>query len=94
MDVAVKYCGGCNTSYDRGSMVEALRRDFPDVTFRNAENEAGGDPDLVLIICGCPSVCASHQHLNAKHGKMFTACESDFEAIRKVLAEWREELGT
>lgn len=87
MLVGVKYCGGCNASYDRSGMVEWLRQEFPSITIVNAENEAGRDPDLVLVVCGCACVCASHEHLNAKHGKYFTACETDFKSIRKAIQE-------
>lgn len=91
MRMAVKYCGGCNVSYDRGAMVERLAEDFPDLEIVNADrNEAGSDPDLVLVICGCPSVCASHQHLTARRGKFLTAAEKDFEAVEKAIRELRK----
>ncbi|MCC8109390.1 MAG: hypothetical protein LIQ30_10200 [Planctomycetes bacterium] len=87
VDVAVKYCGGCNCSYDRVAMVGELREQFPAVNFRNAEGGDESDPDLVLVICGCPSVCAAHSHLDAKHGKIFTASAKDFAAVREKLEE-------
>lgn len=87
MRVAVKYCGGCNCTYDRGKMVELLRKEFPQISIVNAENEAGSNPDLVLVICGCSSVCATHQHLDGKFGKFITASETDFTAIRDAIAK-------
>lgn len=85
MQVAVKYCGGCNASYDRGALVAALRSEFPNITIVNAEAGSESPADLALIVCGCSCVCASHEHLNAKHGKVFTACESDIDSIRQVI---------
>lgn len=87
MVLAVKYCGGCNCSYDRVAMVERLRREFPDLTVVNAEGRDGeGEADLVLVVCGCNSVCASHGHLDGKHGKVVTACEGDFGKVRDALS--------
>lgn len=83
MVIAVKYCGGCNSSYDRGAMVGRIRREFPVATIVNAEDQDGAD--LVLVVCGCPSVCAAHSHLNGKQGKIITACENDFAAVHSFL---------
>lgn len=87
MVVAVKYCGGCNCGYDRGAMVESLRREFPAAAFTNAESQDGIHPDLVLVVCGCSSACAAHEHLTGRRGKMIAASAADFEAIRERLRE-------
>ena len=87
MVIAVKYCGGCNCSYDRVGMVEGLRREFPGVTVINAESRDGVEPDLVLVICGCTSVCASHMHLDGKRGKIIMSSEGDFAVVRRMLHE-------
>lgn len=93
MRVAVKYCGGCNASYDRGALVERLRNDFPEVTITSAESESGDNVDLALIVCGCSCVCASHEHLNAKHGKLFTAKESDLASIQEAIRQIAKQSG-
>ncbi len=86
MELAVKYCGGCNSSYDRPASVARLRREFPGVAVVNAEGRDGdGKADLVLVVCGCNSVCASHAHLDGKHGKVVVACEGDFENVRQAI---------
>lgn len=87
MVIAVKYCGGCNSTYDRGATIERLRREFPDITIVNAESQDGVSPDLVLVVCGCSSVCAAHVHLDGKRGKIVTACEGDFAKVRDRLNE-------
>lgn len=88
MTLAVKYCGGCNSSYDRPAMVERIRREFPGVTIVSAENRDGGGgaaPDLVLVVCGCPCACASHSHLAGVRGKAVTASEGDFTRVREAV---------
>ncbi len=87
MTLGVKYCGGCNSSYDRPAMVERIRREFPGMSVVNAEGRDGAEaPDLVLVVCGCGCVCASHSHLDGTLGKIVTACEGDFAQIREVVA--------
>ena len=90
MVIAVKYCGGCNCSYDRGAMVDRIRREFPEATIVNAESQDGVCPDLVLVVCGCSSVCASHSHLGGKQGKIVTACENDFAPVHEFLTNSRQ----
>ncbi|MDR1745507.1 MAG: hypothetical protein LBS30_07125 [Planctomycetota bacterium] len=93
--LAVKYCGGCNSSYDRPAMVERIRREFPGVSVANAESRDGeGSPDLVLVVCGCGCVCASHSHLDGMHGKVVVACEGDFARVREALAALARKQGT
>ena len=87
MRVAVKYCGGCNCSYDRVAMVEQLRRQFPAAVVVNAENQDGIQSDLVLVVCGCSSVCAAHNHLEGKHGKVIAARADDYEAARLAVED-------
>ncbi len=90
MELAVKYCGGCNSSYDRAAMVERIRSEFPDISVVSAEGRNGeGNADLVLVVCGCNSVCASHAHLDGKHGKVITASEGDFDNVRRAIRERR-----
>lgn len=88
MRVAVKYCGGCNCSYDRVALVEQLRRRFPAISIVNAESQDGIPPDLVLVICGCSSACASHDHLEGTHGKIIVACAGDFETVRQAIEDF------
>lgn len=86
MVLAVKYCGGCQASYDRVAMVERIRREFPAVTVVNAEGRDEEEKaDLVLVVCGCPSVCAAHSHLDGRRGKVVTACEGDFAGVREAV---------
>lgn len=86
MVLAVKYCGGCQASYDRVAMVERIRREFPSITVVSAEGrDEEAKADLVLVVCGCSAVCAAHSHLEGRHGKVVTACEGDFDRVHEAI---------
>ena len=53
--LAVKFCGGCNPTIERGILAEAIREAFAGMV-RWVPWEEG--PDLVLIINGCLTACA------------------------------------
>ena len=55
--MGVRYCGGCNSRYDRVAVVERLKRFFPETEFVSAQD--GTAYPAVLVVCGCPSRCAS-----------------------------------
>jgi hypothetical protein len=86
MDIAVKYCGGCNPYYDRGALIQKLQHDFPEIRLVGPEAPPDGEPDLLVVVGGCPACCASHKHLNAKHGKVFISAKTDYEKLHAKVA--------
>ncbi|HJB56570.1 MAG TPA: hypothetical protein H9714_03365 [Candidatus Flavonifractor intestinipullorum] len=54
--VALKYCGGCNPTYARSQVLQALQAHFPRVRF--APFRAEEDWSALVLICGCPAACA------------------------------------
>lgn len=73
MLVGVKFCGGCNPRYDRKKYLEEVEREHPSWNFQIAKEY--WHYDLLLVICGCASCCAS--------------CEQyEFEQLVKV---WEEK---
>ena len=54
--VAIKFCGGCDPSYDRVEYYESIR----EVTGNNIDWVPVDDSncDAVLLICGCDRTCA------------------------------------
>lgn len=75
MNIGIKYCGGCNPRYDRGSIVLKLRDKYPEFNI-----EVGRENvlyDIVLVLCGCTSCCANHENLQAKYKKLFMKSEKD-----------------
>lgn len=64
MKIGLKYCGGCNSRYDRTKEVEKLMRKFPQHTFTyNVDTEAC---DILLLICGCMTACPTADGIAAK----------------------------
>ena len=63
--LAIKFCGGCNPVFERGGLAQKVREGIAAVQWVSWEEE----PDLVLIINGCPTACAERaevqKHSNA-----------------------------
>lgn len=59
LEVGVRYCGGCNPTFDRVAAVEGL--------FRKVEGKAravGYREDgiqALLVVCGCPTACPAQE---------------------------------
>ena len=53
----MKFCGGCNPRYDRGAYFARVKAENPLCGFEIAEEEK--QYDVLLVIGGCPSCCAS-----------------------------------
>jgi len=64
MKCGVRFCGGCNPRYDRGKAYKEIREDVKNISFFNASEE--DVYDILLVIGGCPSCCASYEHFNVK----------------------------
>ena len=61
MNIGIKYCGGCNPRYDRAGYVKALIERHPHATFEPARSDVRYD--LLLVVCGCSSMCARTEEL-------------------------------
>lgn len=56
LKIGLKYCGGCNPTYDRGAMAEKIQRELDDqADFVTTLDE---DVNMVLSIQGCDVSCA------------------------------------
>ncbi len=85
MRVRVKYCGGCNSRYDRKAVTDKLRAAFPHTVFVETDDEA--PVDFVAVECGCPSECASHEDLHGRLGKMLIADEGEYERLASAIRQ-------
>lgn len=81
MKIGIKYCGGCNSRYDRGKMVRDLQAQFPDVQFTCDTDEYC---NIWLIVCGCPTACAKPGSLPGDEIRRFSS-PKDFYAFRRQL---------
>ncbi|MCC0660278.1 MULTISPECIES: hypothetical protein [unclassified Clostridioides] len=65
MTCGVRFCGGCNPRYGRGKALAIIKEHFNGrVDFSVAEEDV--EYDLLLIIGGCTTLCASYQQYKVK----------------------------
>lgn len=81
MKLFVKYCGGCNSSYDRVEFLERLLMEFPSAEI--VQNPDGAD--FVLVLCGCSAICVSHHTLNGRLGKFIVSSVNDYPCLYNQL---------
>ena len=85
MKCGVKFCGGCNPRYERGEDFRKYKKERSNVEFYYAdENERY---DILLVIGGCTSCCASYEQYDVK-GEVYKVWDiSQVEDIQNKLTE-------
>ena len=66
--VAVKFCGGCNPTYDRVHYWHRVR-----AAVEGRINWVGTDepdPDALILICGCPVSCPEQNFRPDDYGRL------------------------
>ena len=81
--IAIKYCGGCNPRFDRAGFVSRLVGRFPELVVVSSDTV---EPWLVLVVCGCHSRCASHEHMAGLVGKIVVYDDVEFDKVCEVVA--------
>jgi len=84
----VKFCGGCNSRYERREALEKLKSLFVDrVDFEHAKEDI--NYDVLVVIGGCTNCCASYEQYSTKNGvfKMWeeVGIERISESIEKII---------
>ena len=92
LPVALKYCGGCNPTYERSHIVRNLRRDLPILVLENWKPE--GHYGYALLICGCFQSCLHFTCSNAERGILEIHREEDYHVIHERLAAYAASAGT
>lgn len=67
-EIGLRYCGGCNSRYDRVALVKRLEAFFPEAAFVAAEQ--GKSYPAVVVACGCSSRCANVSGLAVPMGRL------------------------
>ncbi len=81
--VGLRYCGGCNPCYDRTAAVRRLADTAPHCLLEPFSE--GGCYDLILMVCGCLTACASPANLPGTP-LFWIRCRDDLDAAEKMLA--------
>jgi hypothetical protein len=84
LKIGLKYCGGCNPTYDRVALVKKIERRLrKEVEFVSPESEG---VDLVLAVQGCSTACADLSAFRGMEIRTITRAE-DTENFVKELHE-------
>jgi len=83
--VAIKFCGGCNPTYERKQYWESVKEAAADaVTWVGADHP---NPDMMLMICGCSSSCPEKAYHPDDDGKLIVIRDgrpTPEETVRKI----------
>ena len=80
--VGVKYCGGCNPTYDRSERVEDLKRRLNGkAKFVPPDSEG---VDLILAVEGCETACADLSPFEGKRIFIMTGVEDADRFIKLI----------
>lgn len=83
MRIGVKYCGGCNSIYNRVGKIDALKNQFPEHSFLSASR--GGSFDVCLLVCGCARACVSDEGITAGKRLFRLNSEKGFAEVQEYL---------
>ena len=80
--IGIKYCGGCNPTYERVEMIEKVRFRFGNHFRFHAHDEE--EIACLILVSGCQRACAG-QDLNPRNVSTYSVTgECDLE----ILIEW------
>lgn len=78
MRIGIKYCGGCNPTYNRTEYVKKIINKYPEISFEPIKE--GEQYDIILIVNGCLKACSNHIILKCNN-KFFLNNINDFARI-------------
>lgn len=89
--IGVKYCGGCNSTYERVEIIQKIRSRLEDQFLFLRHDEPGIDG--LVLINGCLRACAG-QDFNQKKIPFYSITGvDDFETLMNWLASLNEKRG-
>ena len=80
LKIGIRYCGGCNSSYDRKKLVSSLIEEL-DSSFNIEIAKEIEIYELIILVCGCANCCVSHEKYNSKKGKIFINNVRNYERL-------------
>jgi hypothetical protein len=88
--IAIKFCGGCNPTYDRVEYWEKIKSETADkITWTGADYP---DVKAALVICGCQTACPEKNFDPARYSKLLVVRDQEMvpEEIIKKIITWGE----
>ena len=89
--IGIKYCGGCNPSYERVEVVQRVQSLFKDRFIFSVDDLQ--DSDRMVLVSGCPRACANKNSGNFEPLSHSILGEDDFESLIKWLTASDQEGG-
>jgi 4-hydroxybutyrate CoA-transferase len=86
LKIGIKYCGGCNPSYERVEMIQHVQSLLEDRFIFSIHDQQ--DSDIMVLVSGCPRACANKNSNHIEVPSRSIVGESDF----KSLVDWLEAL--
>ena len=83
MEIGFKYCGGCNPTYERSSIIKRARAEFPHMQFSPFDPESSYA--LVVVICGCTQECFSFSCDNSTYGTVWVRSSGEYARLQRAL---------
>lgn len=84
--IGVRYCGGCNSRYDRVAVVNKLKSLMPEAVFENVAPNMRYE--AIVVVNGCDSRCAKTDDLIIPAGRMLSITGwKDLLPVRNQLQE-------
>lgn len=80
MEIGIRYCGGCNASYDRKAFVRNLIKDL-DYSHNLEIAKETKEYDYLILVCGCQNCCVSHEKYILKYRKIFVKDIKDYDSL-------------
>ncbi len=80
MTIGVKYCGGCNQTYERVRAADRIKRELNEHTFKPYADD--GAFDKVLVIVGCGKACVD---VDERQDLIFIRSEADAQIAIEIL---------
>lgn len=85
MKCGVKFCGGCNPRFERGEVYRSIKNEINRIDFSHADEE--NRYDILLVIGGCQSCCASYEQYNVT-GDVYKIWDiSQVDTVKEKLAK-------
>ncbi|GHV63403.1 hypothetical protein AGMMS49587_13310 [Spirochaetia bacterium] len=92
MVLGVKYCGGCNTHYDRTALVKRIQDDFPSIQIEYGDSSTDGI-DLLLLVCGCPVRCIAEEAAEGSFEKWIISSQAEYPLLFQRLLSLLDSTG-
>ena len=88
MKCGVKFCGGCNSRFERGNAYNNIKDQLSKEVYFEYANE-DEIYDLILIIGGCTNCCASIEHLKWSKGIVKLFDKDDIDKVIRIIRDFK-----